>query len=143
MFINVFGFDVFSNLFCLLSLPQACWQPSCSAVDYCFNAAGFKPELLSRDGVINTIVLTTDDSNALSWTKNNAKNCIIIRVVTAGGNVKRLLPNARIFCAGLIFQHPQARTCFRQGVYRCAMVRNILLVHLMNIQILQEKKDFT
>ena len=46
----------FQTYFACFHLLQACWQPSCSTVDYYFNAARLEPELLSRDGVISTIV---------------------------------------------------------------------------------------
>ena len=48
LFINLLGFEVFSNLFRLgyFDLLQACWQPSCSTADYGFYSARMKPKLL-------------------------------------------------------------------------------------------------
>ena len=40
----------FQTYFAFFQLLQARWQPSCSTVDYGFNGARLKPELLSRDG---------------------------------------------------------------------------------------------
>ena len=57
------------------------------SVDYDFNAARLKPELLSRDGVISTIVLLmTQMLYYYSQTKKQSqkKNCTIVRMVTEG-----------------------------------------------------------
>ena len=60
----------FQTYFAYFDLLEACWQPSCSTVDYSFNAACLKPELLSRDGVIRTIVLLmTQMLYYYTWTK--------------------------------------------------------------------------
>ena len=67
LFINLFGFDYFQTYFAYFHLLQACWQPSCSTVDFCFNAARLKPELLSCDGVIDWCNCTTNDSNVLYY----------------------------------------------------------------------------
>ena len=47
----------FQSYFAYFHKSQACWQPSCATVDYGFDAARLKPELLSRDGVISTNVI--------------------------------------------------------------------------------------
>ena len=57
----------FQTYFAYFHLLQACWQPSCSTVDFCFNAARLKPELLSCDGVIDWCNCTTNDSNVLYY----------------------------------------------------------------------------
>ena len=66
-------------------LLQACWQPSCSTVDHCFNGARFQSELLSRNVVKNNC--TTNDLNAVLLhlnKKKRQKNNTVLRVVTEG-----------------------------------------------------------
>ena len=47
----------FQTYFAYFLLLQAFWQLFCLIIGYCFNAARLEPKLMSRNGVISTIVL--------------------------------------------------------------------------------------
>ena len=87
MFINLFGLDIFLNLFCLIPLTASMLAAILFDSWLLFFAARLKPEQLSRDGVISNIVLLmTQMLYYYSWTKKTTpkKSCTIVRVVTEG-----------------------------------------------------------